>query len=118
MEKIRKHTISFKNAFTGIYWGIKNQPNFKVHFIAVGLVILLSYIYGVTKTESLIIVLTIGLVLTTELFNTSIEALSDKVAQNKYHELIKVTKDVGAGAVLAAAVTSVIIGLMIFVPKL
>jgi len=118
MHRVRRHTISIKNALRGIYWAISNHPNFSIHILAIIVVAILSFLLGVSKAEVLILLLTIGFVFSIELVNTSIEALSDKVAGGKYHDLIKITKDVSAGAVLVSAITAIVIGAVIFLPKL
>ena len=113
----KKLKNSFKYAFNGIFSCIKDEQNMMIHFIVALLVIICGFAYNLTKIEWLICILLIGLVLAAELINTSIENLCDSVTtkENKY---IKIAKDTSAGAVLVLAITSSIIGLMIFIPKL
>ena len=75
----------------------------------------MGYFFEITKIEWIAIFLCIGLVLTAESLNTSIEYLTDLVTKD-YHELAKKTKDAAAGAVLISAVIACFIGLYIFIP--
>lgn len=109
---------SFKHAFEGIVYAIKKERNFKIHLCAALTVVIFSVILKVSAEEALILSITIALVLMAELFNTAIEAAVDLLCQNKKHRLAKIAKDCAAGAVLIAAVNSVIVGYMIFFHKL
>lgn len=114
---MRKHTISFRNAFIGIYTAVVTQVNMRIHFTATTIVFLLSVWLKVSMTEGLVLVLTISSVLVAEMGNTALEFLADTVTLEK-NDGIKHAKDVAAGGVLIAAIFSVIIGCLIFVPKL
>ena len=107
--------LSFKYAIRGIADNIINTPNFRIHLFFAIAAILLGFFFEVTKIEWLAIIFCIGLVLTAETLNTSIEYLTDLVTKD-YHELAKKTKDSAAGSVLLSAVTACIIGLYIFIP--
>ena len=76
-----------------------------------------GFIFKINKYEWAILVLTIGLVISCELVNTAIEAVVDLVTE-EYHPLAKVAKDTAAAAVLIFAFVAVIVGLIIFVPKI
>ena len=117
---MRTHSISlttFKNAYLGILTAVNTQTNMRIHFGAAASVFLLAAILKVTLTEGLILVLTVGLVMTAEMANTALEFLADTVTLEK-NEGIKHAKDVAAGGVLLAAIFSVIIGFLIFAPKI
>lgn len=114
---MRKHTISFKNAFIGIYTAIITQVNMRIHFTFTSLVLILAVWLKVSITEALVLVLTISSVLVAEMGNTAIEFLADTVTLEK-NEGIKHAKDIAAGGVLIAAIFSVIVGVVIFLPKL
>ncbi len=107
---------SFLFAMEGIVFFVKNERNAKIHLIAAITVLLMSYYYKVNSTELISILLAIALVLVAEAINTSIEKLSDTVTLS-YSEEIKKVKDVAAGAVLIASIFALIIGLIIFGPK-
>lgn len=112
------HIVSnFKNAFNGIFILIRYGKIFRVHlFIAIA-VIIAGIMLKIEKGEWLIIILTIGVVLSAEAFNTSLEKLSDHISP-EYHSAIKKVKDKAAAAVLLASIAAAIIGLIIFIPYL
>ncbi len=112
-----KHTISFQNAFRGIWTAIITQLNIRIHFLIGSLVLLAAVFFKCTISEILILILAIMVVMIAELFNTAIEFLCDAVTL-EHNEFIKQAKDVSAGAVLLSAIFAAIIGLVIFVPKI
>ena len=111
------HTISFKHAFNGLRVAFFTQPNFRVHTLAATTVIIAGLYFHLSLFEWFILVLTIGLVIVAELINTAIEAVVD-LHTNQYNHFAKIAKDVAAAAVLMTAITSLILGLLIFLPKL
>ncbi|HCM82898.1 MAG: Diacylglycerol kinase [Microgenomates group bacterium GW2011_GWC1_43_11] len=118
MEKlIRQHTISFKNAFSGLVWAVKTQPNFRVHIALSLSALVLGSILSITYLEMIIIVFTIILGLTCELINTSIEAMTDLIT-SEHRENAKIAKDVAAGMMLTTAIGAVVVAIFIFVPHL
>lgn len=114
---MQKHTISFQNAFRGIWTALSTQANIRIHFILASLVIFAAVYLQLSISHILVLVLTISMVILAEMLNTAIEFLSDAVTleDNVY---IKQAKDVSAGAVLISAIFAVIIGLVVFVPKI
>lgn len=108
---------SFGYAFAGLGYAFKSQLNFKVHFIALILISITGWWYKLSAVEWLWVIAASGLVLITELLNTAIEVLVDLVSP-AVHPKAKIIKDVAAGAVLLAALTAVVIGLIIFIPKI
>ncbi len=112
-----QRVVSFKYAFEGLVSALKEEPNLKFHFLAGIIVIIISFLLKVSKNDWIIIIFLIGLVISVELTNTAIEAVVDGFTQTK-HPGAKLAKDISAGAVLVAALTSAIIGVMIFLPYL
>ncbi len=112
-----KRILSFKYAFEGIYSALKEEPNMKFHFFAGLLAIALGALFQITFTQWTIIILVIGLVISLELTNTAIEAVVDSLT-DKTHPGAKLAKDISAAAVLVVAITSLIIGVIIFLPYL
>jgi diacylglycerol kinase len=104
-------------AIQGIFTFFKTQANAWIQLIAAIMVIVLGFKFNINKTEWLAIVLAIALVLVTEMLNTAIEFLTD-LASPSVHPLAKKVKDIGAGAVLIAAITSIVIAVLVFLPKL
>ena len=108
---------SVKNCLDGISYVTKNEKNFKRE-IALGIIaLILSYILKIDKIEFIIVLTMICLVLTTEIINTAIERTVDLVTK-EYHELARIAKDVSAGSVLVTSIFSLIIGIIIFIPKI
>ena len=114
IKRLRK---SFGYAFKGIDDVIEHEPNMKIHVVVAILVVIMAIILKVSIIEWIILVLLIGAVLAAETINTTIENLVDMYTK-EYDEKAKIVKDTAAGTVLILAITSAIIGLIIFVPKI
>ena len=114
IKRLRK---SFGYAFKGIDDVIKHEPNMKIHVVVAILVVIMAFILKVSIIEWIILVLLIGAVLAAETINTTIENLVDMYTK-EYDEKAKIVKDTAAGTVLIFAITSAIIGLIIFIPKI
>ncbi len=108
---------SFKYAVEGIMYAFKYEQNIIVHTLVMILVIILGLTLKISIFEWLICLILFGLVIATEMINTSIEAVVDLVSP-KIHPLAKIAKDTASGAVLIFALTSVVAGLIIFLPKI
>jgi len=108
---------SFGYAFHGVRLMIRQEQNAKIHLISVLLVGVAGFFFHLSLSEWLVVVIVSGGVFTAEAINTSIEALSDTIAP-EYNKNIKQVKDFAAGAVLVASITAIIVGLIIFVPKI
>lgn len=104
-------------ALRGWQYVLKTQRNAWIHSLIAALVVILGLWLKIGLHDWAILVLTIAVVFTAEFINTSIEAVVD-LASPKKHPLAKVGKDVGAGAVLIAALAGVLIGLLILGPPL
>lgn len=107
---------SFGYAFSGLSYAFRSQFNFKVHSMALVIVGLLGWYFKLSANEWLWLIIASGMVLITELLNTAVEVLVDLVSP-EIHPKAKVIKDVAASAVVIAAFTAVVIGLIIFIPK-
>ena len=114
IKRLRK---SFGYAFKGIDDVIKHEPNMKIHVVVAILVVIMAFILKVSIIDWIILVLLIGVVLAAETINTTIENLVDMYTK-EYDEKAKIVKDTAAGTVLILAITSAIIGLIIFIPKI
>lgn len=108
---------SFSCAFDGLKYAFKYEQNILVHTLATILVIIAGIFFKISITEWLVLALIIGLVIATELINTSIEATIDLVTKET-HPLAKIAKDTAAAAVLVFGLTAIVIGCIIFVPKI
>ena len=112
---LRKYLRSFGYAFEGIITASKEQ-NLKSHIVSAIIVILASYLTGLSRMEWYIVLLLIALMFALEMMNTAIERVVD-LASPEIHPLAKQAKDIARGAVLVFALFSAIIGLLIFLPK-
>jgi diacylglycerol kinase (ATP) len=114
---MNKFIRGFGYAFKGLGHAAKTQLNFRVHSVLALIAVLLGYALHISTAEWLWVSLCIGMVLLTELINTAIELLVDLVSP-EYNEKAGRVKDMCAAAVLITAITALVIGLIIFVPKL
>lgn len=89
----------------------------RIHLLLGTLTVLLAFVLRVSRLEFLVLVLTISLVLVTEMINTAIETVVDMFTRS-YHPLAEVAKNVAAGAVVIAAAASLIIGYLVFLEPL
>jgi len=115
--KKEKGAIGFSFAWNGLVIMLRNERNFRIQVIAALIVVMAGYIFKLTKAEWLFIVSVSGMVLVAEMINTTIEKTIDYV-KPEHHPTAKLIKDVAAGAVLLAAITAAIIGVIIFLPKI
>ncbi len=103
-------------AFNGAVKLITTEHSIMVQFSIAILMTVAGFCLNITATEWLFQTLAIGLVMSVEGLNTAIEKIADFVHPN-YHESIGFIKDISAGAVFFAAITAIVIGLIIYVPK-
>ncbi len=108
---------SFRYAFDGIFILFKEETNARIHLVVATITIVAGWMLKISITEWCFVTLCITLVIMAEAFNTAIENLTDLVSP-EVHPLAGKTKDLAAGAVLILSIGSVIIGLIIFVPKI
>jgi diacylglycerol kinase len=115
METLRKHHISFKNAFSGLRWALVTQPNFRIHIAISILVVFLAYYLNITETEKVILVFTIVLGFAGEMVNTALESMTDLIT-TEWRKEAKIAKDVSAGMMLLIAMGATLVGCLIFIP--
>lgn len=104
---------AFVYAWQGIVHAVKTQRNMRVHLTAVVYVTAFSFFYDLTRAEYALLALTFSAVISAELINTAIEAAVDLCSPDR-HSLAKIAKDAAAGAVLAAAIFAVVVGVLLF----
>jgi diacylglycerol kinase len=112
-----KYSQKFLNAFRGIYIVWKTTRLISVHILFTLLVIIFGFYFNVSGIEWVALVFAIGFVFVSEAFNTAIEIDID-LTSPEYHPYARDTKDVAAAAVLLSVFVSIIIGLIIFLPKI
>ncbi|MFN0070286.1 MAG: diacylglycerol kinase family protein [Chloroflexota bacterium] len=108
---------SFTYAWDGIVTLLQTQPNARVHALLGIAAAGLALAFGLSALECAILAVTMGLVLVAEAVNTAIEAAVD-LASPGIHPTARLSKDVAAGAVLLSAVTAVVVGLLLFGPRI
>ena len=114
----RSRLESFKIAFTGLIHALSYHKNFQIQ-VAICIVVLLgAWFFGFTRIEWLISILTIGLVLASELINTVVEVVVDLAVKEQLLPDAKLAKDVSAAAVLLMSIFAAVIGLLLFLPHL
>jgi len=107
---------SFNSAIEGFIYVFKSQRNMRLHFV-IGLLVILSGMFlNFTYIELILLCLTIAFVLFAEMINTAVEHTIDLVKED-FHPLARIVKDICAGAVLLSALSSVIVGYMLFVSR-
>lgn len=114
---LKKHTISFKHAFEGMFWALRTQPNYRIHLTLSTLALLGCWLFGVAQYELLIVLALITGGLTIETINTALEVTTDAI-DTEMREDIKIAKDVAAAAMLLYALGSLVIACIIFIPKI
>jgi diacylglycerol kinase len=108
---------SANHAWRGLYIFFVVRHDSWVHLFFALLAVYLGFVLNISSTEWLILVLTLGIVIAAEAFNTAIEIDID-LTSPQYHPYAKDTKDVAAGAVGITAIMACIVGLIIFLPKI
>jgi diacylglycerol kinase len=114
---ITSRIVSFGHAFRGWAHVLRTQKNAWIHSVIATLIFLMSFWLGISARDWAVIILTAAFVFSAEFINTSIEAVVD-LATEEHHPLAKISKDVGAAAVLVAALASILVGLLILGPPL
>ena len=113
----RRHAKSFKYAFEGVLHALLNEANFRVQIVITIIAVTLGVHYRITTTEWGLLTITSGFLLAAELINTAIEEFIDHLIED-HDEGAKVIKDVSAGFVFITSVTTLIILLLIFFPRI
>ena len=110
--------LSFRYAWMGVVYTFSTQRNLRIHTIIGAIALGLSAFLKLPLLEIAVIGLTIALVLAMELLNTAIESVVDLLVKQTYHELAKIAKDCAAGAVLMAALASVLVAGLLLLPPI
>ena len=110
---LRRTLYSFRHAGRGIVWALSSQANLRVHFVAAVVVLVAAALFRFSALELVALVLSFAIVISAELFNTTLEVLID-YAWPERHPMIGRAKDVAAAAVLVAAIGAAIVGVVLF----
>jgi diacylglycerol kinase len=114
---MKRFLMGFAYAFQGIAYVVRTQRNARVHLAVACLVVVVGFYLQVTALEWATLCLALGFVFSAEMINTVAEVAVDMLTE-RYHPMAKVAKDVGAGAVLIAALAAVGVGIAVFGPRL
>lgn len=117
MKKRRTLMESFDNAINGIIVAFKTQRNMKIHFVIAFIVLILTVAFKLNKIETIIVLVCIGLVISSELINTAIEVTIDLLSE-KFDTKAKIAKDVAAGSVLVNALLAFTVGYFLLYDKI
>lgn len=115
--KDKNRKIGFSFAVKGIIAVLKTERNFRVHLMFLLVVAACGFFFKISSFEWIAVVIVSGMVFTSEMLNTTIEKTIDYL-RPEHHPMAAFIKDAAAGAVLIGAITAVIIGIIIFLPKL
>jgi diacylglycerol kinase (ATP) len=108
---------SFTDALNGIVYAIRSEKHMKFHLLATIIVVVAGWFFDISFTEWCIITLSVGGVITAEIFNTAFEQLVNLVSP-EYNVIAGRVKDLAAGAVLIFSAAALVVGLIVFVPKI
>lgn len=112
---LKKFARGFNYAGNGIIFAFKKELNLKFHFLATLIIVLFIFIFKVSLTDSIIVLILFALVITAELFNTCIEGICN-ILRDKYklpYDGSKEIRDMAAGAVLVNAFVAAVIGILV-----
>ena len=110
---MKNQIFGFKCAIKGVWDTLKSESHMRFHLVAAFYVIIFSFFYSFSNIQWAILVFTICLVMVLEMINTCIEKLCNLVA-DRYEPLVKIAKDISAGAVLISAIGSVVVAANFF----
>lgn len=116
-SKIKKYKNEYRHAVDGIIYAIEKEWNLLLIMIFILIIFGLCLLFPVTIPELLAIVISAGVLMATEMLNTSIEALTDLVTTEENH-LAKIAKDTVSGAVFLFIIMFIFVLGIIFVPKI
>ena len=118
-KKIKNDSFieAWENAFNGIIYAVTTQGNIKKQLVIAIAVMIISLFFNLTRAEFLCLMFTVILIIVAEMINTAIETVVD-LYTDLYHPKAKIAKDVGAGAVVIAAINALIVGYFLFFDKI
>jgi diacylglycerol kinase len=114
---IKKHVRSYRYALRGIWIAFRYEPNMVFHSAAALAVLLVNYVLEISRTDWILTLILVGVVWMSEIFNTSIEKLADRITKD-HDPLIGHAKDLAAGAVLIICIIAVVCAAIIYYPYL
>lgn len=116
-QENKKNRIGLGYAVSGLKYAFKNEINIRIQLLIGLLVIIFGFVLSVSLLEWVLLVLMIGFVISSEILNTAVETMLDYLAPEQ-HQMVGAIKDLTASAVLVTSIVAVIIGTIIFLPKI
>ena len=117
IQAMKNRFLAFVFALQGIKHGWKCEVHLRIHTLAAVVAIMLGILLRINLWEWCVVLLSIGIVISAELMNAAIERLADRITKEK-DPLIGQAKDLAAGAVLFVSLVALVLGTIIFLPKL
>lgn len=117
LEDVRAFVSGVRCALEGILFTLRSQRNFRIHLAMAVVVLVVGALLHFNRQEFILLLLTVILVLLAELLNTALEVAMNLV-EARDHPVVRHAKDIAAGAVLLAVIGSVVVGVLLFGPKL
>jgi diacylglycerol kinase len=107
---------SFADALNGILYAIRSEKHMRFHLLTTIVVVVTGCFFEISFTEWCLVIISIGGVITAEIFNTAFEQLVNLVSP-QHNTIAGRVKDLAAGAVLVFSIAALVVGLVVFVPK-
>jgi len=114
---MKRFIKSFKHSLNGIKKAYREEPNFRIHVFFALIALIFSILFKISEIEWFFILIMITIVFVLEIINSIFERTIDMV-KPKMNEYVRDMKDMMAASVLVAAITAIIIGTVIFLPKI
>lgn len=114
---MKKLIDAFAYAGSGIGHAFKSERNFRIEIFCAAAVCMAGFVFKISETAWLIILINIGIVLSAELFNTAVEKLCNAFT-TEFHPAVKIIKDASAAAVLVSTVVAAVCGGLVFIPAI
>ena len=113
IKSVTLFLISFKYAFSGILYCIKNERNFRFELVVLIFVLVFKGFYNLSNIQNMLLMITIAMALSAELFNTAIESTINLISE-QYNKFAKIAKDTAAAAVLTTSIFAFAVGIYLF----
>jgi diacylglycerol kinase len=117
MIKFRRLLKSFTYSFKGLQKVVREEQNIKIQLIIGTIIVLLGIFLQISASEWIPLILSMAMVILAEVLNSAVERVAD-VLKPRINEYVREIKDIMAGAVMITAITSIIIGILVFLPHL
>ena len=114
---LKKRIKSFSYAFAGLKVLFREEHNSWIHAVAAVLAVVMGFLFRISPMEWIAVVIVIGMVLSAEILNSSLERTADFVKAER-DDRKRDIKDLGAAAVLVCAIAAAVVGIIIFLPKI